>query len=139
VVRSSKDETFKALRGVLAAHSRHLVVTVDKPGDYHVASPTMRDRTGRPLFVARVQITKNYVSYHLIPAYAVPQIAKMISPGLKQRMQGKSCFNFTAIETDQLEELSALTKAGIAAFRDLKLPWNQAGEPPSSKQRKARI
>ena len=37
------------------------------------------------------------------------------------RMQGESCFNFTSIEPDQVKELSALTRAGIAAFRDIDL------------------
>jgi hypothetical protein len=45
------DDTFAALRHVLAAHSKQLIVTVDKPGDYQVGSPTMKDRIGRPLFV----------------------------------------------------------------------------------------
>jgi len=31
-------------------------------------------------------------------------------------MQGKSCFNFTTIDTAQLKELDALTKQGLAAM-----------------------
>ena len=115
--------TFETLRGILRAHSRRLLLVVDKPGEFQVASATMQDRIGRPLFVAAVQIRKNYVSYHLLPVYAAPQLLKSMSPGLKKRMQGKSCFNFTSIEPDQVKELSALTKAGIAAFRDIDLPW----------------
>jgi len=30
---------------------------------------------------------------------------------------------FTTVDQDEAKELSAVTKAGIAAFRDLKLPW----------------
>ena len=121
--RQSFEETFAILRGVLAAHSKRLVVTCDRPGNYQVASPTMHDRTGRPLFVGGVQINKNYVSYHLMPVYAKPELLQTMSAGLKRRMQGKSCFNFTTIESDHVKELSAITKAGIAAFKDLKLPW----------------
>ena len=121
--RSTLDDTFAILRGVLAAHSTHLVTSVDKPGDYQVASPTMKDRIGRPLFVAAVKTNKNYVSYHLMPVYVRPELVKTLSPGLKKRMQGKSCFNFTTIDPAEAKELSAVTRAGIAGFRDLKLPW----------------
>src|SRR5688500_20286456 len=48
--------TFETLRGILEAHSKRLLVVVDKPGDYQVASSTMKDRIGRPLAVAEVQI-----------------------------------------------------------------------------------
>ena len=117
------DDTFALLRDILAAQSKRLIVTVDKPGDYQVASPTMKDRIGRPLFVAAVQTRKNYVSYHLMPVYMRPELLKTLSPRLTKRMQGKSCFNFTTVDPDEAKELSAVTKAGIAGFRDLKLPW----------------
>lgn len=119
------DETFSALRGMLAAQSKRLVVTVDKPGDYQVASPTMKDRIGRPLYVAGVKTGKNYVSYHLLPVYMKPELLKSVPPSLKKRMQGKACFNFTTVDRDQLKELAAVTKTGIAAFRNVKLPWNK--------------
>ena len=119
------DETFVLLRGILAAHASRLVVIVDKPGDYQVGSPTMKDRIGRPLYVAGVKTGKNYVSYHLMPVYVQPELLKTLSPRLTKRMQGKSCFNFTTVDPDEAKELSAVTRTGIAAFRDLKLPWAQ--------------
>ena len=117
--------TFETLRGILEKHAKRLLVTVDKPGDYQVASPTLKDRAGRPLFVAAVQIKKNYVSYHLIPIYTTPALLKTISPALKKRMQGKSCFNFTSIDSDQAKELAALTRAGVGALGSIALPWMQ--------------
>ena len=119
------DDTFAVLRQMLAAHSKRLIVTVDKPGDYQVASPTMKDRIGRPLYFAGVKTGKNYVSYHLMPLYLLPGLMKSVPPQLKKRMQGKACFNFTTVDPDEAKELSAVTKAGIAVFRDLKLPWAQ--------------
>jgi hypothetical protein len=119
----SFDATFATLRGLLTPHAKHHIVEVDQPDAYGLASKTMTDRTGRPLFVAAVQIKKTYVSYHLMPVYAVPQLVKGLSPALKKRMQGKACFNFTTIEPDQTKELSALTRSGIAAFKHVKLPW----------------
>jgi hypothetical protein len=117
------DATFTTLRGLLEPYARELLVQADTPGSYQLASRTMTDRIGRPLFVAAVQVKKNYVSYHLMPVYAVPELLKGISPTLKKRMQGKSCFNFTTIEPAQAKELSALTRKGIAAFKKVKMPW----------------
>jgi hypothetical protein len=47
-----------------------------------------------------------------------------ISPFLKKKMQGKSCFNFTTINDDEIDELGSLTKAGIDGFKNIKLPWS---------------
>jgi hypothetical protein len=115
--------TFAALRAILAPHAKRLTVTVDEPGHFELASPTMTDRVGRPLFCAAVQINKNYVSYHLMPVYANPALRNSLSPALRKRMQGKACFNFTTVEPGQLKELAAITKQGLAGFKNLNLPW----------------
>jgi hypothetical protein len=120
-------ETFLTLRGILDRHRGPMVVTVDKADDYTIASPTMADRTGRPLFVAAVQIKKSYVSLHLMPVYADPALLDGLSPALRKRMQGKACFNFTTIDPAQVKELTALTKKGLAGFKNLKLPWARTG------------
>ena len=114
---SDLSETFTALRAILAAQSKRLVVIADKPGDYQVGSPTMTDRIGRPLFVAAVQTRKNYVSYHLMPVYMQPELLKTLSPRLTKRMQGKSCFNFTTHDPALFRELGRLTKRSFERFR----------------------
>ena len=120
------DHTFAALRTMLQKHGRKLVVTADTPTDFILASAQKKDRAGRPLFVAGVQVRKTYVSYHLMPVYAMPALRKTLSPGLKKRMQGKACFNFTNIDAGQLTELSSLTRTGIAKFKDFPLPWDRS-------------
>jgi hypothetical protein len=120
------DETFAALRGMLATQSKRLIVMVDKPGDYQVGSPTKKDRIGRPLYIAGVKAGKNYVSFHVMPIYMKPALLKGVPSSLKKRMQGKACFNFTTVDRDQLKELAAVTKAGILAIRDVTLPWEKA-------------
>jgi hypothetical protein len=122
-------ETFAALRAILAPHAKRMTVTADEPGRYALASPTMTDRIGRPLFCASVQISKNYVSYHLMPVYGNKALRDSLSPLLRKRMQGKSCFNFTSVEPAQLKELAALTKKGIAGFKNLTLPWATRARP----------
>ncbi len=118
------DSTFAALRGILVPYAQQLLVNVDRPGDYQLCSRTMKDRIGRALFVAAVQIKKSYVSYHLMLVYAAPQLLKDLSPALRKRMQGKSCFNFTSIDPKEMKELSILTKTGIEAYKNIKLPWS---------------
>jgi len=119
------DATFSALRAVLAQHAHKLLVTVDEPGDYQLCSQTLKDRIGRPLFVAAAQTRKNYVSYHLMPLCA-PEFLKKVSPALKKRMQGKSCFNFTDIDPELSAELDQLTKSGIEAFEKQLKPHGKA-------------
>ena len=116
-------ETFASLRAVLEAHAKRMIVTVDKPGHFEVASPTRTDRVGRPLAFACVRTNKKSVSYHLMPLYASKALCDSLSPALKKRMQGKACMNFTTIDPAHLKELAAITRKGVAGFKNLKLPW----------------
>jgi hypothetical protein len=121
-------ETFAVLRGILQRHAKQARVMVDKPDAFQLASPTLNDRTGRPLFVAAAQITKSYVSFHLMPVYAIPELGAAVSPELRKRMQGKSCFNFQTIDAAQVKELEALTKKGLKQFEKIELPWKAKGK-----------
>lgn len=121
--RPDFEATFATLRDVLRKHAPKALVTKDVPGDFQVASPTLIDRIGRPLAMGAVQIKKTYVSFHLIPVYAIPALAKAVSASLQKRMQGKSCFNFTTIEPAHVKELAALTKKGAAELERIDLPW----------------
>jgi hypothetical protein len=69
------------------------------------------------MFFGAVQIKKNYVSFYLMPVYVFPELLKSISPALKKRMQGKSCFNFTAIDDAMVDELGELTKQGFERYQ----------------------
>ena len=40
-----------------------------------------------------------------------------LSPALRKRMQGKSCFNFREADPALMRELESLTKAGIARVK----------------------
>ena len=48
------------------------------------------------MFFGSVRLGKAYVSYHLMPLYMRPALTSLVSPVLKKRMQGKTCFNFKA-------------------------------------------
>jgi hypothetical protein len=71
-----------------------------------------------PLMFGGVRLGKQYVSYYLMSIYTSPGAATAISPQLKKRMQGKSCFNFTTIDEPLFKELAKLTKAGAKRFSD---------------------
>jgi hypothetical protein len=47
----------------------------------------------------------------LMPVYTFPELLEGISPILKKRIQGKSCFNFKTISDSELFELQILTTA----------------------------
>ena len=50
------------------------------------------------------------------PKY-IPEMLETISPELKKRMQGKSCFNFRTVDEALFDELTALTKRGYERFK----------------------
>jgi hypothetical protein len=66
-----------------------------------------------------VRLGKAYVSFHLMPLYMNEALSGTISPALRKRMQGKTCFNFkTAPDAALLAELERLTAAGLKFFDD---------------------
>ena len=110
------ETTFATLRAMLKPYAGRLEVQADQAGLYTLALPDVMDRAGRPLFVAGVRKGKAYVSYHLMAVYAFPRLLNDLSPGLRKRMQGKACFNFTAIDPLHVKELKALTKRSVEGF-----------------------
>jgi hypothetical protein len=108
--------TFAALRAILSEFDGKLRVTKDEPGKYELVSlePAFR---GRPMYFGSVLIQKNYVSFHLMPLYACPELDKVLSPDLKKHKQGKSCFNFTEPDLLLFVQLAALTVSGYRAFQ----------------------
>ena len=95
-----------------------------------------------PLMFGGVRLGKNYVSFHLFSIYTTPGDAQTISPELKKRMQGKACFNFTAVDEPLFRELAKLTKAGAKRFSDAKflegLRQAQAAASEARKGKKSR-
>jgi hypothetical protein len=109
---------FAVLKPVLAKYANRLAVKADTPVEYTLvtksASPFPQHK-GQPMYFGSVRLGKAYVSVHLMPLYMSPVLVKTISPVLKKRMQGKTCFNF---KTDPEPELiAALTLLTDAAFK----------------------
>jgi len=103
------------LRDILAPYRAELSVTRDGPEGLVLEVPGLE---GKPWgYVAGTRLGKRYVSFYLMPVYASSALASTVSPDLRKRMQGKSCFNFTTIDERLLAELAALTAKGIPGFR----------------------
>ena len=108
--------TFDALKRVIAAFAPELRVTVDEPRKYYLVTKA-NSWKGGPMYFGAVMMGKAYVSYHLMPLYMCPDLAKTISPTLKKRKQGKACFNFREPDDALFAELGELTKAGLEKYR----------------------
>ena len=104
---------FARLKALLTPYAPSLKVIDDEPGKYHLETG-YSEKWKKPLFFGSVVVQKNYVSYYLMPVYMYPDLLEGISPALKKRMQGKSCFNFKQVDEALLAELEALTRRSVA-------------------------
>ncbi|MEX2572305.1 MAG: hypothetical protein WD737_13485 [Gemmatimonadota bacterium] len=108
--------TFVALKAILESLEQNLVKVHDRPDNYYLDTAHIQ-KNKKPLYFGSVAIGKRYVSFHLMPVYLYPELLEDLSPGLKRRMQGKSCFNFTAPDPELLGELEDLTQRGFTRYR----------------------
>jgi pentose-5-phosphate-3-epimerase len=112
-------ETFKQLKAIFKPYASKLHVVHDTDTNYYLDTHLVMKNKQR-LFFGAVRTGKAYVSFHLMPVYASPELLKTLSPELKKRMQGKSCFNFKTPDEKLFKELAKLTKTGFAKFHDPK-------------------
>ncbi len=108
---TSLSPAFERLRSILAPYGRRMHVSSDGPTTYGVDMAPDAERNPTTWF-GGVRLGKRYVSYYLMPVYVEPSLLAGISPELKRRMQGKSCFNFTSVDEELFRELETLTRAG---------------------------
>ena len=108
---------FEELKTILKPYAEELDLKEDTSEAYSIDGP-YSEKWKKQLFFGAAQIRKNYVSFHLMPVYMYPELLKNISPELKKRMQGKSCFNFKKIEPDLFKELAGLTSKGAKKFKE---------------------
>jgi len=115
---------FGALRPVLAKHEEHMIVKYDTPEGYSLDSKVpsvFPQHKGRPLVFGAIRMGKGYVSFHLMPVYMCADLEAKITPALKRRMRGKSCFNFRTVpDAGLLSDLEGLTDASVAAWQQRK-------------------
>jgi hypothetical protein len=108
-------DVFKRLKTMLRGYAAKLRVAKNDNDAYEL-STKKSGPNGATLYFGGVHLGKKYVSYHLFPVYVIPKLLDGVSPKLKKRMQGKSCFNFEAVDEPLFEELAQLTQKGYETF-----------------------
>lgn len=103
---------FERLRSILATYAPKLVLVHDKPDKYYLDTKHIM-KNGQPMFFGAVQLMKGHVGFYLMPIYVHPPLLKEISPELRKRLKGKSCFHFKAVDEALFAELAELTAAGM--------------------------
>jgi hypothetical protein len=107
-------EVFARLRAIIQPYAPHMYVTSDLDTAYSLDTRHVM-ANGQPLFFSSVMIRKNYVSFHLMPVYAFPDLLDHAGD-LRTRMQGKSCFNFRQLDDAQVAALAALVRRGYERY-----------------------
>jgi hypothetical protein len=108
------DLAFHGLRTILKPYDKKLSIVRDDPGNYMSESKSIR-YLGKPMMFASIT-RKSYVSLHLFPIYIFPDLLKGISPELKKRMQGITCWNFKKAEEPLFLELAKVVDASFRRF-----------------------
>ena len=117
--KNNFPEVFAKLKAIFQPYIKKMDVVGDGQTCYLLNTRHIM-KNKQPLCFGGVRMGKAYVSFHLMSIYACPDLLKSMSPELKKRMQGKSCFNFKEVDEKLFKELAKLTKAGAARFTDEK-------------------
>ena len=98
------------LRSIFDPYRDQLRVSKEGPDGLYLELPGYE---GTPWgYVGGTRVGKAYVSYYLMGAYDGGLRAEM-SPELRKRMQGKTCFNFTKVDETLFAELEGITAKAI--------------------------
>ncbi|ALJ28269.1 hypothetical protein AOT14_18920 [Stenotrophomonas acidaminiphila] len=101
---------------MLLPHRSSLSVVHDDPEHFY-ANCARSDAKGKAQFFCAIKVSGRKHLFHFMPVYDFPELIDTISPALKKRMQGKSCFNFDTIEPPLMTELSGLVKQGANRYK----------------------
>lgn len=121
----SLHAVFARLRELIRAHEATFAVSDDLPERYGLQAPvgpaTVRAWGGKVktahIPIAWVEMRKNYVSYHLIGIAGNAKLIAQLSQPLRAQMQGKTCFNFKAVDEALFQELLAVTAESLRGLR----------------------
>lgn len=117
--KNNFPEVFTKLKAIFQPYVKKMDVAQDTQ-TYYLLNTRHIMKNKQPLCFGGVRLGKAYVSFYLMSVYAWPDLLKSMSPELKKRMQGKSCFNFKEEDEKLFKELAKLTKAGAVKFSDEK-------------------
>ena len=109
------DAVFARLKSIFQKYEPPLVEKKYRP-EFYLLMPKVQKTDEPERWFGGVRFGKAYISCYL-PCHGYPDIEKTISPALKKRHQGKSCFNFSSIDDALFAELDRLAKACFERFR----------------------
>jgi len=112
----ASQSLFSALRHLLTSSTSGLAVVRDEPMHFY-ANCDRPDDKGRHPFFGAVKVSNKKHLFHFMPVYDFPELLDDISPALRKRMQGKSCFNFETLDRALLPELERLVKRGVVRYK----------------------
>ena len=107
---------YDSLAKIMKKHEKGMKVVTDDKSNYQLTDP-ISEKYKKELWFGGVQIKKNYVIYHLMPVYMFSDLVKEITVELKNRMQGKSCFNFKEVDKNLFKQLAELTDKSYKVFK----------------------
>jgi len=115
---------YAALKPVFGKYEKRLSVKIDTASEYtlETRSPSpFPQHKGQPMYFGGLRMGKAYVSFHLMPLYMCEVLDDEISPALKKRMRGKSCFNFKSIpDAEVMAGLVRLMAASVELWTEKK-------------------
>jgi hypothetical protein len=111
------DKIFARLKAIFQPYAKKMDVVQDSE-TYYLLNTRYIMKNKQPLCFGGVRRGKAYISFYLMSVYASPDLLADLSPELKKRMQGKSCFNFKAVDEKLFKELKQLTRAGATKFSE---------------------
>ena len=135
-IRMPLNAVFTELRAIMAPYAARLDAKKDDATELYLDTRYLQ-KNKKPLFFGAVQIKNSYVSFHLMPVYTRPELLQGLSAGLKSRMQGKSCFNFSAVDKPLFKELAALPRPALPATKSRVLCNNKSRVRPHRAQKRA--
>ena len=107
---------FTQLKAILEPFESRLVVVKNDEKEFYL-NTTFIMKNKKPLYFGSVKIGKRYVSYHLMPVYVEPALLSNTTDELLKHMHGKSCFNFTTVDSILFKELGTLTSQGFDYYQ----------------------
>ena len=109
----SKEAVFAQLAALLRPYAADLSVKTDTSTNLYLEESLS---TGKLQMFAAVQLKSSYVALHVFPLYCRPELLETLSPDLRRRMQGKSCFNFKNSEQVPEGEIKALLETAYQSI-----------------------
>lgn len=107
---SDRDALFGELRAILLEHGGGFVITKDEPGDLVIRTNEM-DAKGERGWFAMLAAKKAKIVLHIMPLYDNAALEALVTPVLEARRHGKTCFNFTCSDADQVAAVAKQAKA----------------------------